>query len=539
MRALQYSTAPEVGTPAGWRPSMGSCYILTSRRSVRGDAVKLIIARVASVFIVASMLLGVGVISAQAAPQDDVLSLTNAQRSSAGIAPLTRDTSLDTAAQLWANEMSRTQVFVHSGNDWRAARIPAGWTTHGENIAYGYTTASAVMTGWMNSAGHRANILRSSFTHIGVGYVASGNYWVQIFAGYSAASSPTRPPFGSLDDVKPVVSEASAEIRLHGWTIDPKQLTVALSVHTWVTDPVGGRTRYITPANVSRPDVGLAFAGAGDMHGFAVTVPVKLSGPYRVCSHAISTLPGASPTITDIGCKTAVVGPSRPAGSLDSASIGLVDSKPVLSLRGWAFDHALPSAVTNVHVYVTSPSGRTTSQAISASNSRPDIANAFVGAGSAHGFEASIGISEVGNYRVCVYAIGMGVFVDSHTALACGPVAFGPSAPTGVVDSASAVSGAINVTGWAFDNALRSAVTEAHIYVTAPNGSTRGYIALADGPRPDVGRVFSDAGSAHGYSINLPASVPGIYRVCTFPISAPQLGTGHIALPCKSVAVAG
>ena len=51
----------------------------------------------------------------------------------------------------------------------------------GENIAKGYATPQAVVNGWMNSSGHRANILNASYTHIGVGYVAGGNYWTQMF----------------------------------------------------------------------------------------------------------------------------------------------------------------------------------------------------------------------------------------------------------------------------------------------------------------------------------------------------------------------
>lgn len=52
-----------------------------------------------------------------------------------------------------------------------------------ENIARGQATPAAVVNAWMNSAGHRANILNTSFTEIGVGYVAPGNYWTQIFIG--------------------------------------------------------------------------------------------------------------------------------------------------------------------------------------------------------------------------------------------------------------------------------------------------------------------------------------------------------------------
>jgi uncharacterized protein YkwD len=57
------------------------------------------------------------------------------------------------------------------------------YRTAGENIAYGYTTPQAVVNGWMNSSGHRANILSSSYTQIGVGYVSQGNYWTQLFLG--------------------------------------------------------------------------------------------------------------------------------------------------------------------------------------------------------------------------------------------------------------------------------------------------------------------------------------------------------------------
>ena len=134
-----------------------------------------------------TLVIAAGVVAApaQAATlQDDVHTLTNLQRSNVGLQPLQRDATLDAAAQEWANEMSRMGTMVHSSNDWRAARIPSGWTTNGENIAYGHASASSVMTAWMDSAGHRANILRTSFTRMGVGYVSTGRFWVQIFAGY-------------------------------------------------------------------------------------------------------------------------------------------------------------------------------------------------------------------------------------------------------------------------------------------------------------------------------------------------------------------
>ena len=59
----------------------------------------------------------------------------------------------------------------------------ASATTAGENIAMGYAAPAAVVAGWMNSEGHRANILSSAYTKIGVGYVADGHYWTQQFIG--------------------------------------------------------------------------------------------------------------------------------------------------------------------------------------------------------------------------------------------------------------------------------------------------------------------------------------------------------------------
>lgn len=57
------------------------------------------------------------------------------------------------------------------------------YRTAGENIAYGQQTPQAVVNAWMNSSGHRANILSSAYTQIGVGFYASGYYWTQMFIG--------------------------------------------------------------------------------------------------------------------------------------------------------------------------------------------------------------------------------------------------------------------------------------------------------------------------------------------------------------------
>jgi uncharacterized protein YkwD len=63
------------------------------------------------------------------------------------------------------------------------AAVPTGFTRWGENIAHGYGSGVSVFNAWMGSAGHRANILNPAFTNMGLGYVASGNWWCQQFAG--------------------------------------------------------------------------------------------------------------------------------------------------------------------------------------------------------------------------------------------------------------------------------------------------------------------------------------------------------------------
>lgn len=123
-----------------------------------------------------------------------VFSLTNAQRTKAGLKPLVSDPALDRAAQAWAQQLADSCTFTHSTSSWRAARVAAaGWSATGENIAAGHPTASAVVTAWMGSAGHKANILNKGYTGLGVGF-ATGRcyqtYWVQIFGWSKTAASP-------------------------------------------------------------------------------------------------------------------------------------------------------------------------------------------------------------------------------------------------------------------------------------------------------------------------------------------------------------
>ena len=116
-----------------------------------------------------------------------VVQLVNEERAKNGLAPLTVHTGAEQAAAVRAKEIQTS--FSHTrpdGSGFSTALTQAGvsYTTSGENIAYGQQTPQAVMEAWMNSAGHRANILNASFRQIGVGHVRSASgvsYWTQLF----------------------------------------------------------------------------------------------------------------------------------------------------------------------------------------------------------------------------------------------------------------------------------------------------------------------------------------------------------------------
>ncbi|MFD6987987.1 CAP domain-containing protein [Streptomyces sp. NPDC059943] len=119
----------------------------------------------------------------------DVVALTNRERTAAGLRPLAGDPRLTTAAQAHSDEMVARGFYSHTSPDGRQPwdRAAAAGCTHrgiGENIACGQRSAAEVVRGWMDSPGHRANILKPDFTHIGIGFRGggeAGTYWTQLF----------------------------------------------------------------------------------------------------------------------------------------------------------------------------------------------------------------------------------------------------------------------------------------------------------------------------------------------------------------------
>ena len=120
--------------------------------------------------------------------EQEVIRLVNAERAKHGLKPLTYDWELSRVARYKSQDMKDNGYFSHTspvyGTPFQMMKsFGIKYRSAGENIARGQRTPQAVVNAWMNSSGHRANILNSSFTHIGVGYVADGNYWTQMFIG--------------------------------------------------------------------------------------------------------------------------------------------------------------------------------------------------------------------------------------------------------------------------------------------------------------------------------------------------------------------
>lgn len=128
---------------------------------------------------------------AQTGFESDMLKQVNAQRAKNGKSALTLNQSLCASARVRASEIAKDGCFSHTrpdGSGCFTAISGVSYRTAGENIAmgtWGYYGVDEIMDGWMNSEGHRANILNGDFSEVGFGcVVVNGNgYWVQMFIG--------------------------------------------------------------------------------------------------------------------------------------------------------------------------------------------------------------------------------------------------------------------------------------------------------------------------------------------------------------------
>jgi len=117
-----------------------------------------------------------------------VIDLTNAERAKQGLKPLKADDALGKVARIKAQDMTDEHYFDHTSPKYGSPfdmmkQFGISFSSAAENIAQGQKTPEEVVNAWMNSAGHRANIMNPSLTNIGVGYDSRTNSWSQMFIG--------------------------------------------------------------------------------------------------------------------------------------------------------------------------------------------------------------------------------------------------------------------------------------------------------------------------------------------------------------------
>lgn len=119
--------------------------------------------------------------------EQEVVTLTNKERAKYGLQPLKIDSKLSEVARIKSTDMKKNGYFSHTSPTYGSPfdmmkEFGISYRAAGENIAMGQRSPQEVVNAWMNSEGHRKNILSSNFTHIGIGHV-EGNYWTQMFIG--------------------------------------------------------------------------------------------------------------------------------------------------------------------------------------------------------------------------------------------------------------------------------------------------------------------------------------------------------------------
>ncbi|WP_166791627.1 CAP domain-containing protein [Cryobacterium frigoriphilum] len=267
----------------------------------------------------ASLTLGSLAAPAIAAPSDidRILVDTNIARAAAGLPALKRNTAIDAVAQAWAQKMA-TDGFAHNPN--YAAQIPAGWSLASENIAGGYSAAT-VVNAWLNSPGHRTNIM-SAATDIGIGfYVAPGGtaYSVQNFARYPTSTTPAALTATPV----PTVSGSATLGR-----------TLTASAGAWAPSPVSLAFQWsaagVKIAGATAPSYVAVTADLGKR--LTVTVTGTKPGYATVAKTSIGTA-AVKGTLT--ATPTPTIAGTAKVGQVVTAATGAWAPAPVTLLYQW------------------------------------------------------------------------------------------------------------------------------------------------------------------------------------------------------------
>ncbi|QIG38324.1 hypothetical protein G5T42_01565 [Microbacterium sp. 4R-513] len=334
-----------------------------------------------------------------------------------------------------------------------------------------------------------------------------------VLLGCSPVAAMSGAPVGAFDTVQ----VADGTVQVSGWAIDP-DTTGPTSVHVYV-DSVG------TPVTADRPRAELAptYPAYGTNHGFTATLPAA-AGTRSVCAYAINVGPGGT---TVLGCQTVTVGGPIDLGRVPFGAFeGLDISGNTASASGWAIDPDTTAPI-KVHLYVGSTGAEYT-----ADKPRADVAAAYPGTGTNHGFAEKLTLP-VGTTQVCAYAINNGAggpaFLGCKSATVAGTTPDLGRAPFGNLEAVTVSGNAATASGWAIDPDTTAPI-KVHLYVGSVSAEY-----TADKARSDVAAAYPASGPNHGFveKLTLPA---GTTQVCAYAINSGP--GGNAFLGCKTVTVA-
>ncbi|MBC7275594.1 CAP domain-containing protein [Nocardioides sp.] len=242
----------------------------------------------------AALLLGAG--PASAGEGGTIKRLANAARADAGRGPLARDADLDVLARKWAHKMAADGSLSHNPD--LSEQVPEGWQGVGENVAMGYPTGAQMHRGWMNSEGHRANIL-GDYTHIGIAFVVvDGTSWgVQVFAKYPPGVRPTAKPKPSPQSPNaPASTKAPAQAPTKSPTKSPTPRQTPRSEQSATELPAPSRTpsASVSASQSSASPSGSPSASTSESADALVLGDSETAGPVTFTDVSKGPGPGAS-----------------------------------------------------------------------------------------------------------------------------------------------------------------------------------------------------------------------------------------------------
>ncbi|MGY4644148.1 hypothetical protein [Cellulomonas sp. URHB0016] len=314
-------------------------------------------------------------------------------------------------------------------------------------------------------------------------------------------------PFGNFESL----ASTSRGLELAGWALDP-QVPGPIAIDVYLDDALATTVSTTT----ARADVGRAYPGTGDQHGYSATLPAT-PGPHWVCLRTKDPSYGVD---VSLGCRKATV--TAPVDRLPFGNVEALTSKGLtVTFSGWALDPDTAGPI-DVHLYVNGAWGG----ALRTTGVRTDVAAAYPGTGDKHGFSTTF-TAGPGTHNVCAYAIN--TTSSASTSLGCRTVTVANKLPLGNFESLSRVDSKVTLGGWALDPDTAGPI-EVHVYV---NGRWGGALTTSL-VRTDVGRAYPGTGDLHGFTTSFVAG-PGTHQVCLYAIDTDT--RQNTTVGCRSIAV--